>query len=300
MARSSLLLLVSGCYVHVDKTTADPPELLTPNTTSQSPEIVEDVVYQESTPLSDVLFVVQNDPDYPYHGLLIDQFPLFFDSLLGSGIDWHVGVVSSGLDDPDTAGVLFDLDGQRWLDPETPNPISSLAWESEDLLSRPRDAVYEALAVQGTLANAGFLRPGATLTVVVVSDGEDASTLSETEFVDWLATLGGTYSCLGITSGTACESTAALTGGTLAESEIMGVALEEAGLLASSLDKTFPLSAQPVPATIEVSVEMPDGSVYNFEPGDWVYNEVRNSIEFVEFIPSGGAAVHIRYVLASF
>jgi hypothetical protein len=311
MTRSLLPLLVSGCYIHLDKATEEPPEPPIDYPAPTGPELnyVEDVVYQVVHDVSDVLLVVQNDPDADGQQSFLEHLPVFFDYLLGSGIDWHAGVVSSGLDDPDTAGVLFDMGGQRWLDTDTPDPVSHLLWQSEDLLSRPRDAVYEALQVQGPLANAGFLREGAALTVVVVSDGEDTSTLSESELTDWLLGLGGTYSCLLTGAGTACESTAALAGGVVADvGEIW--AYEELGLLATGFTREFPLSSVPEADTIVVEVESTNGAVYAFLPaeldsegnvvdGDWIYDEVRNTIEFVQFVPSPGDAVHIRYTPAS-
>jgi hypothetical protein len=312
MLRSALLLLVSGCYITVDKTPGDPPPPLVPNTTFSQPELVEDVIVQDAHAVSDILVVVHNDPDLASEQeMLTENMPHLFDYLWGSGIDWHVGVVSSGLGDPATAGVLLDLGGQPWIDAETPDPLSSLSWGSEELLSQPRDAVYQALEVEGDGANAGFLRDGAPLTVLVLSDGEDSSVMAEVDFVDWLATLGGTYSCLGSGEGTACESTAALTGGVFASGSEMALALEDVGILAAGLTREFPLSVLPDPATLEVEVEDPGGAVYSFYPaeldaegnivdGDWAYDEVRNSIRFLEYLPEAGDSVHIRYALASF
>jgi hypothetical protein len=298
MTRCSLLLLVSGCYITLDKATEDPPEL-----------VIEDTVYQDTHEVSDILFVVQNDPDADGQQTFLEHLPLFFDFLIGSGIDWHVGVVSSGVGDPVTAGVLLDLGGQRWLEPEIPNPISSLSWGTEDLLSQPRDAVYEALEIERDVANAGFLRDGAPLTVVVVSDGEDSSVLGEAAFVDWLVARDGTYSCVLTGPGTACEATSALAGG-VAIDVVDQEGYELLGLLATGLTQQFSLSGQPDPATLEVEVEDPGGAVYSFYPaelddegnvvdGDWVYDEVRNSIRFLEFVPNPGSAVRLRYVPAS-
>jgi hypothetical protein len=82
-------------------------------------------------------------------------------------------------------------------------------------------------------------------------------------------------------------------------------ALEAMGLAASGYLREYPLSERPVDGTIRVTVEN-EGYTLGFDEwteedptGDWVYNESRNSITFLTYVPPPSAVVHITYDVLS-
>jgi hypothetical protein len=76
--------------------------------------------------------------------------------------------------------------------------------------------------------------------------------------------------------------------------------LDQLGFIATGLTREFYLSQRPVEDTIEVSVVDPSGTTFQFARDvDWTYSEVRNSIEFVEYVPNPLAVVEIKYQVLS-
>ncbi len=65
----------------------------------------------------DLLFVVDNSCSMSaYQAALADTFPVVSNYFYGSGIDFHVGVVSTDTDDPSHSGRLRQAGGQKWID----------------------------------------------------------------------------------------------------------------------------------------------------------------------------------------
>ena len=68
---------------------------------------------------------------------------------------------------------------------------------------------------------------------------------------------------------------------------------------AAGLSREFFLTELPVPGTIEVHVNE-EGVEYQFLEGDdWTYSAERNSVTFVEYIPSPLSDVKITYEVLS-
>ncbi|MFL5346304.1 MAG: choice-of-anchor D domain-containing protein [Hyalangium sp.] len=167
-----------------------------------------DSFVQEMGAKVDVLFVIDNS------GSMMEEqqslganFSSFMSAALESGVDYHIGVTTTGLD-PSSGGWsqcpggaeggengrLFPVDGSspRIITPQTPNAGAVFAnnthvgvchWNEQGL-----DGAYHALSEpllhslddprtpqQGD-GNGGFLRPEARLAIIFISDEEDFST----------------------------------------------------------------------------------------------------------------------------
>ena len=153
-----------------------------------------DVFAQVQLPLVDVLFVIDNSASMgSYQQDLVETFPIFVDYFEGSGVDYHIGVVSTDLDDPDHSGKLRTHQGARWIDPGTPNPATAFAAMASlgvdgSGTERGLGATYLALGEEAEAYNAGFLREDSSVHVVVLSDEPDhtqAWVITVPEFIDW-------------------------------------------------------------------------------------------------------------------
>jgi hypothetical protein len=143
------------------------------------PETVVQTIAQTADPESDVLFAVDNSGSMlDEHAALVDNFDAFATFLFQPGVDYHIGIVRAEV----SGGGVGELVGpvHPYIDPTVPNP--------EDVLQDNVDALgaaggpcesglkasYQALTPpQSTGVNAGFLRPDANLSVVVITDEDD-------------------------------------------------------------------------------------------------------------------------------
>jgi hypothetical protein len=53
---------------------------------------------------------------------LTGSFDSFVNYFVGSGLDYHIGVVSTDQDDPNHKGKLREFNGHRWIDDSVSNP----------------------------------------------------------------------------------------------------------------------------------------------------------------------------------
>jgi hypothetical protein len=296
----------------------NPPDLMVPVRTDRH--------VQTPVPVVDILWVIDNSCSMEEEqSALTQNFPLFMNYFLGSGLDYHIGVVSTDMDAPSHKGKLRTVAGYKWIDVETPNPIAvytQMAYMgiNGSAEEKGRAAAYTALELRKNGYNQNFLREEASLHVVAISDENDHSgsnPVSLNEFIQYLLTLKWssdmvTFSSItGPPSGcpTAYEPgtqylsiTQAVTGieWSICEDE-WGQVLDELGMQAAGLKREFYLSEVPVPGSIEVWV-VDDGITYAFEEGeDWVYDRARNSIVFDDYVPMPLSEVFIQYeVLAAF
>ncbi len=291
----------------------------TTTTTTTLPTEATDEFLQSPPSDVDVLFVVDNSCSMAEEqSALAQSFPVFMNYFLGSGLDYHIGVVSTYLNNPDQSGKLQGPAGTLWVDTNTPNPTAvfgSMAQlgTSGNAMERGRDAAYGALVVHATGFNAGFLRANSALHVIVLSDEDDHSSgLTNVEWITWLQGQQATRPAVSLSSivgtsvgGATVEvgvdyiDATAQVGGVLWDinNPDYGQALSMIGITGSGLVSEFVLSQTPVLGTIEVAVQ--EGSVtYAFDEGiDWVYDATANSVLFTEFIPSPGATTRISYTI---
>src|SRR5690606_11370674 len=139
-------------------------------------------VLQVTHPEVDVLWVIDDSCSMSdEQNRLATNFPIFFDFFEGSGLDYHIGVVSTDMDNAMRKGRLVTKSGYRYLDPETPNAAQvfsgmSLLGTGGSATEKGNDAAYAALEVERNAYNVGFLRQNSGLHVIVVADEQDYST----------------------------------------------------------------------------------------------------------------------------
>ncbi len=165
MLRHSLLLLAIGC---------------TPDN-----EVVRqshsDLFYQEPTDRVDILWVVDNSLSMSdEQAEVADKFGDFIDNIESSGMDFHIGVINTDMDDP-VSGRGQMLGDTAYITPDTPDYIAEfqsrvqVGVEGSDR-EKGIDAAITALTeplISST--NAGFLREDSTLSIIYVSDENDCT-----------------------------------------------------------------------------------------------------------------------------
>ncbi len=315
-----VLALTGGCASENDLLDSRPPNGV-PNArpvpvTSQSDKLV-----QVQVPEVDILWVIDNSCSMSQEQAALSiNFPIFMDFFLGSGLDYHIGSVSTDMQVASQSGKLQASGAYRFIDEDTPDPtgvfqgmaVLGTGGSSDE---RGRDAAYAAIEINPNGANDGYYREDASLHMVAISDEEDHSNaISLNEFINWLDTLKWaedmvTFSsivsprplCSGASEpGDNYNAITQAIGGISApicDEDGWGEVLEQLGIQASGLKREYFLSDLPVPGTIEVRV-IEAGVTYTFEEEiEWVYNDIRNSIVFNEFVPTALSEVYVDYDL---
>lgn len=299
-----------------------PPQ---PNPLDFATPVQVDRIQQATIPLVDVLFVVDNSCSMDVEqASLAANFPAMLDWFIGSGLEYHIGVVSTDMNDPLHAGRLQGPSGLKWVDPLTEGPEAVFAsmvqmgttghWEEQG-----RAAAYTAIELLGDTENLGFVREGAGMHITVVSDENDdsgESPISRGEWIDYLqgfrwserlvsssSIVGPITGCPEIGSpGTEYTAVTAEVGGVFWPicSDDWSAILDDLGFIATGLSREFFLSRLPVVDTIVVREEAAGGVRDFLQDVDWVYDPERNSVQFIEYIPEPLSIVELRYeVLAS-
>ena len=324
--------LMVGCSDY-DLRVEDIPDVIV---NPSDPAVVssKDAYMQIQKPEVDVLWIIDNSCSMgDEQNQVANSFPLFMNFFLGSNLDYHIGVVSTDMDNPAESGKLIKGPGNiLWIDPLTPDPVGAFAGMAQLGTNGSGDeqgilAGYAALELQAG-HNGAFLREESALHIIVLSDESDYSPdnpITLNEFKDYLNSLRqdpemveyhsivspanfGQFDCSGVsTPGTRYIEVTADVGGvfwSLCDLPWVG-ALEAIGLDAAGLKREYFLSQIPVPGTIKVSVD--DAGImtpfYEYDSvtmdGDWVYTQTRNSVTFLEYIPNPGAIVNIEYDVLS-
>lgn len=327
MSRITVLLpLLFACQDYNLKGSSDaggkynPPDL--------GAQVQQDRITQVTIPAVDVLFVIDNSCSMEEEQrALRDNFGSFIQYFTGSGLDYHVGVVSTDMDNRQERGkLILDNSGpERYIDNTMSETDAIESFRQRATLGvngsgteAGLDASMTALTTERYSTNDGFYRDSASLSIVVISDEPDQSGTSVNEYVNWIRGLKTDEEYTVLFSGivgpdhTTCATAERGTGYIEVTNQLGGVlwpicdedyssVLEELGLRAAGLKQEFFLSLVPVESTIAVSVEDTSGVVTEFAAGsDWTYSRTRNSITFAEFIPLPLSVVEIEYeVLAS-
>lgn len=275
-----------------------------------------DRIVQLTAPRVDVLWTIDNSGSMaPYQEALVENFPAFIDFFVGSGLDWHVGVTSTDVEGTylGARGTLVAVAGEPFLDADSPSPLSmfeamATLGTSGSSVECGLGATYLALEVERDGANAGFWRDDAAIHTIVISDEPDQtppSLLSREEFTAWYAGLKPTVDLRTFSSivdrraGAAYLAVTAAIGGVEAgihDDDWSGV-LEALGMQAAGLRQEYFLSRLPAPETLSVVVEEAEGVRLVFDPADWRYDEGRNSVTFLEYVPGSLATVELTYTV---
>lgn len=279
-----------------------------------------DQFVQDGNDVTDVLFVVDNSPSMAEEQTSLSlALPSFPGVLAALGIDYHLSVTTT---DAATAGAFTGP--VPIVTPATVDPGSAFAaavsvGHDGSGLEMGYHAAYLALrnAADGIGNNAGFLRDGAALRIVFVSDEQDQSEptmgWSWSDYVEYYRSIkpnpehvvtsditGGMAGCSD--GGGSASSGSDYVLGTQATGGISGsicdpglmATLSALGWLSRSLADTFELSLAPVPSTIDVRVN----SVPLFL--GWVFDPGLGAIVFdADHVPDNGDVVEIEYAVMS-
>jgi len=279
----------------------------------------------------DILWVIDNSGSMDNErARLSAAFTRFVDSLTREQLSFHIAVTTT---DMTKLGMGFSgefIGPPSVIDNDTLDPVAAFRShvtmpasrvEDEQGLNAALTALTEPL-LSG--ANAGFLRDGADLAIIIVSDEDDSSLGEPAYFARRLRGLKGignedTVSVSAVvgerpsgcvspddvgilwaeaTAGTRYLEVAALTKGIQASvcAPDYRATLEELGLRFSGLRRIFPLSASPRSATLRVDV---DGvAIPNNAATGWSYDAATLSVQFLgSYVPPPGSVVQIRYDL---
>ncbi|MEZ4238654.1 MAG: hypothetical protein R3F59_21380 [Myxococcota bacterium] len=194
----------------------------------------EDRILQVTTPQVDVMWTIDNSCSMAdEQDELAENFPLFINYFVGSGLDYHIGVTSTDIDRKTgngNDGKLRMAGGVTFIDNHTPlaeDVFSSMArmGTSGSGSEKGLGATFKALEEKRDTANVGFYRDDASIHTVVISDERDqtpSNIISANEFIDWYDGLkrsndDRTFSCIvtmsGFDRGTAYLNTTAAIGG---------------------------------------------------------------------------------------
>ncbi len=138
----------------------------------------------------DVLWVLDNSGSMDESlGRLNDQLDLFIGAFLALGLDFHIGVVTTDMDNSSQAGKLQGT--PTYIDGSTSDPVTKFQARAsvgsggsgdEKGLDAAKTAMTDPL-LSG--ANSGFLRNDSTISVIVLSDENDSSSMNATSFTRW-------------------------------------------------------------------------------------------------------------------
>ena len=115
-----LPLLASGCIEYDAQSTLPPPGAFNPRPLEVEQQT--DTLTQVVSPEVDVLWVVDNScsMSQEQHDVA-NNAPSFMDFFLGSGLEYHIGTVSTDM--PNDEGRLQMSGGLLWIEPTTPDPM---------------------------------------------------------------------------------------------------------------------------------------------------------------------------------
>jgi len=319
-ALTALLVGCTGEYA----ITGDEPVYGMDNPRELENTVNEDRIVQVTVPETDVLFVVDNSSSMLQEQAdLADAFPKFLEYFLGSGLDYHIGVVSTDMRAADQQGKLQKGAGHLFIDPDTPDPMNVFTAMANlgnhgDGNESGRAATYAALELRKEGYNEGFYREDASAHVIVMSDEHDWSdywdVITQAEFIEWYSTLKPDMEMVTFNSivnrPDCCGGQIGTESAGLEYIEVTNsvggifwdikdgdwdLVLDQLGMQAAGLQREFYLTQLPVPESISVVV-VEDGVTFEFlVEEDWTYTASRNSIVFSEFVPSALSEIQISY-----
>ena len=292
----------------------------------------EDDFTQSNQPEADILWVIDSSSSMgDKQQILSDNLKSFMAFAVQAGVDYHIGAIDTAPDA--THGALYPLpptSAPRIVTPQTADPVGTATKNIIVGAGAPIpgggtnwgeyafESMYQALTdptLSGT--NAGFLRPEAFLSIIIVGDEDDQSSPHTSNFYfsffqnlkgpgnQQLVAIsnisGGDQGCSGnnisATNAPLYQQATRVTGGV--HEDLCTVnwarALQRLSLAAfGGVKLNFPLTGVPDPLSLKVSVD--DASVG--QPL-WSYDQAANAIVFdPTAIPPSGAHVKVSYDVA--
>jgi hypothetical protein len=289
----------------------------------------EELFTQEAFDAVDILWVVDNSgsmSDALSH--VKENFTLFVGPFLEIGLDFHMGVITTDMDQPSHSGRLQG--SVTYITADTPD-AEAVFLSAIDVGSSGSGNEQGLAAIQAALSeplisdhNAGFLREEANLVTIVVTDEDDGSDVSAASFLSWYWGLkasptmvsfsafcgddnGGLFGCSEWVSwseglitaepGTKYIDVLEQVGGVWASicSDDFSDALSLLSIEASGLKDTFVLSA--VPTSVGAMEVLVNGSESPYSDVDgWTFDWDRNAVVFHgAAVPPNNATIEISY-----
>jgi hypothetical protein len=316
--------------VDLDITSNDPDEseLTVPVAgTGASGSIYEESFEQDYIDdVIDVLWVIDNSGSMEEsQQRLIDQFDLFIGAFLSLGLDYHIGVVTTDMSNPDQSGRLQG--NPAYIDSSTADPVNAFAKRAavgaggsgdEKGLDATKAALTDPILSN---ENAGFLRSGSVISAIVVSDENDSSSVNAGGFTSWFEALRSDkdytsfnaivgdrgLGCTGgdIFAGDFIEAmggdtyidVADNTGGFFASicTEDFDVAVTNMARSSAGMKSSFELAKTPSDLS-QMTVQI-DGSDVPYDAVDgWSYDSTNNAVQFHgAYFPDGGSVIDVAY-----
>lgn len=279
-------------------------------------------VFPVPAPKVDVLFVVDDSATMgPAQAALSQAMPVFTAAMTQRGADVHLAFVTTDMEDPSRSGAFYG--SPLILTSATPGLGEQLIGRSLPGISGSGTEIAVAAAVAAltpplsTGVNQGFVRPGADLVVVIVSE-EDEQSPSTPTLAQLLVTLrqasgSGELRLAGIVGPANGECTGPY--GPAANSpryaQLLALAGAPPGLycqpMAEALEVVadvafggtrFPLSGPPVVGSLGVKVNGTSVPARNGNQPVWDYELIGNQVVFLDrsAVPAG-ATVEVDYDL---
>ncbi len=306
---------VGDLLVHSDD--PDSPTVHVPTIASAGPDYtVEDDFIQPASRI-DVLWVIDNSSSMQQEqARVVAGISTFFTSFDALGVDYHMGVITTDIVQPQYSGSL--VGDPRYIDASTADAqtklssninIGDTAEGDESGLKAAELALSEPL-LSGY--NAGFYRTDAQLAIVFLSDEPEYSADDAQHYIDFLTALKADPSRVTVSAivgdetagcATVCDGTdqtaqpgdkyvsvsRAFNGvfGSICTCDITPF-LQQIGEDATALVRSYTLSQTPADAAaIEIYV---DGEAVT----DFTYDAAANNVELAS-APAEGASVTVRY-----
>ena len=275
----------------------------------------------------DILLVVDDSCSMaPYQAQLGANFSQFISWFVEADVDYQIGVITTDIETPTKSG---RIQGQV-ITPETENAsgvfssivnvgINGSGFETG--LEAARMALTEPVI---STANAGFLRPEASLSIIFVSDEQDGSPAPVNDYINEFVDIKGARnrdvfnaSALVVPAFDQCNETqrqqstlgtrymdvANQTGGIVGDlcaADFENIVFD-LSLASSRLRNTYFLAQEPNLVTLQVSI---DDEIIGCETGRWTFerifdpqlDEERPAIVFAaDQLPPVGARISARY-----
>jgi hypothetical protein len=286
-------------------------------------------VFEQTLPSAvDVLWVVDNSGSMSQEvERLQDSFDVFIQSFLKMGLDYQIGVVTTDMDSPTQSGKL--VGSTPIIDMGMADPVGTFLANTNlgsggSADERGLDASYAALTeplISG--ANAGLVRPDANLAVIILSDEDDSSDITEANYSKWMeatkgfadkaslsAVVGAPATSIfdpggctnmtnntSATAGTTYVNVAATTGGIWGDicDLDFNLVVQYLAYAAAGLKTDFVLSE--TPSNIgRIRVEVDGVTVDYHGVYGWTWEAADNAVQFHgDSVPGPGATVEISY-----
>lgn len=318
-----LTLVLAACGPEFVISPIDLPNPIPIDPPTLGPVAEEEVLRQVIPEKVDVLWLIDDS-----QSMLLEQRGLsnnaevFLQIYRESGLDWHIGVITTNMRDDSDSGRLQPAAGFRWVDPTVPDPVAvfqemAVVGRDGPIFEKGRAAIYASLTDPDAVTfNKGFFRPDARLSIIIVSDEEDDSgnNPSYDAFLDFLLELKPEREMITVSAVTTLDEQCgqndevawgyrdlvAATGGVefdICEDDWTPV-LRDLAKLGAGLRRTFYLPQLPIPDTLDVWV-VDDDRTFTFDQDvDYDYLPTQNAIEFRTYTPRASADVHVTYDVA--